>query len=128
MLELGKWVNFNRVLGEPKNEGKVLTVRAKSPILRPRRFLNIAPKSIIIKPADSEEAKINEQTASVAAVATGFVVASATVMITNGLPIAQPNIDEAVTTKEKEDHSVDIPAIEAVSTRSAQPRRYLNQT
>ena len=43
---------------------------------------------------------------------------------------AQPNLVEAVTTKEKEDHSVDILAIEAVSTRSAhwQPRRYLNQT
>ena len=70
------------------NEGKVLTVRAKSPILRPRRLLDIAPKStvakrksVIIKPA--EEAKINEKTAGVAAVATGFVVASATVVITN---------------------------------------------
>ena len=58
-LELGKWVNFNRVLGEPKNEGKVLTVRAKSPILRPRRLLDITPKStvakrksVIIKPAE----------------------------------------------------------------------------
>ena len=43
------------------------------------------------------------------------------------LPL-QPNLAEAVTTKEKEDHSVDNAAIEAVSTRSAQPRRYLNQT
>ena len=63
---MGKWVkNFDPVLGEPKNEGKVLTVRTKSPILRPRRLLDIAPKStvakgksVIIEPA--EEAKINE--------------------------------------------------------------------
>ena len=114
---------------EPKTEGKEVTARAKSPIFRPRRSLDItAPKSaeakkktVVVKPA--EEAKIDEETSggvTAAGVATGIVVASAAVVITNGLPTAQPNIVEAVTTtKAKEDHSVDVPAIEAVeSTRS----------
>ena len=114
---------------EPKTEGKEVTARAKSPIFRPRRSLDItAPKSteakkktVIVKPA--EEAKIDEETSggvTAAGVATGIVVASAAVVITNGLPTAQPNVVEAVTTtKAKEDHSVDVPAIEAVeSTRS----------
>jgi hypothetical protein len=82
--------------------------------------LDIAPKSTeakkksVVKPA--EEPKIDEETAAVAAVATGIVVASAAVVITNELPTAQPSLVEAVTTKAKVDHSVDIPAIEAVST------------
>ena len=106
---------------EPKNEGKESTVTAKSFIFRPRSSLDIGPKSteaksmsVIIKPA--KEANIDEETVGVAAVAAGIVVASAAVVITNELPTAQPNLVEAVTTKAKEDHSADIPAIEAVST------------
>ena len=70
--------------------------------------------SDIIKPA--EEAQFDEGTAGVAAVATGVAVASAAaaVVITDELPTTQPSVVEAVTT---EDHSADIPAIEAVSTQ-----------
>ena len=106
---------------EPKSEGKELTLKVKSPLFRPRRSLDIAPKSTeakkksVVKPA--EEPKIDEETAAVAAVATGIVVASAAVVITNELPTSQPSLVEAVTTKAKVDHSADdIPAIEAVST------------
>ena len=102
---------------EPKNEGKEPTVRAKSPIFRPRRSLDIAPKSTeakrIIKPA--EESKIDEETAAVAAVASGIVVASAAVVITNGLSTTvQPSVVEAVTTKAKVDRSANVPATETV--------------
>ena len=115
---------MGKLFEEPKNEGKESTVTAKSFIFRPRSSLDIGPKSteaksmsVIIKPA--KEANIDEETVGVAAVAVGIVVASAAVVITNGLPTAQPNLVEAVTTKAKEDHSADIPAVEAVSTRSA---------
>jgi hypothetical protein len=108
---------------EPRHEGRELTVKAKSPIFRPRRSLDIAPKSteakrksVIIKPA--EETKIDEETAAVAAVATGIVVASAAaVVITNELPTAQPSLVGAVTTKVG--HSADIPAVEAVAATEA---------
>ena len=106
---------------EPKTEGKEVTVRVKSPIFRPRRSLDIGPKStetkrksVIVKPV--EEAKINEETSGVAAVATAVVVvasAAAAVVMNNGLSTAEPDVVEAVTTKEKEDHSADIPANEA---------------
>ena len=107
---------------EPKTEGKEPTLRVKSPIFKSsRRSLDVAPKSTtegkkksVIKPA--EEAKIDQETAGVAAVATGIVVASAAVVITNEV---QPSLVEAVTTtttKAKVDHSADIPAIEAVSS------------
>ena len=101
---------------EPKNQGKELAVRARSPIFRSRRSLDVPSKSTerksVVKPA--EEAKIDEETTTttVAAVATGIVVASAAVVITSELPTpAQPNLVEAATTKSKVDHS---PAIEAV--------------
>ena len=114
---------MGELLEEPKSEGKELTLGVKSPIFRPRRSLDIAPKSTeakkksVVKPA--EEPKIDEETAAVAAVATGIVVASAAVVITNELPTAQPSLVEAVTTKAKVDHSVDIPSVEAVSTEIA---------
>ena len=106
---------------EPKHEGKEeLVGRARSPIFRTRRSLDVAPKSaevtrksVVVKPA--EEAKIDEEiTSGVAAgVATGIVVASAAVVITN--TAAQPNLVEAVTTttttKAKVDHLVDVPAV-----------------
>jgi hypothetical protein len=73
-------------------------------------------ESIIIKPA--EEANIDEETAGIAAVTTGIVVASAAaVVISNELPTAQPSLVEAVTTKV--DHSADMPAIEAVAATEA---------
>ena len=62
--------------------------------------------------ADSKTS--DEETAGVAAVAAGIAVAGAAVVISNELPTAQPNLVEEVTT---EDHSADIPAIEAVSTQ-----------
>jgi hypothetical protein len=76
----------------------------------------VTPAAEAIKPA--EEAKIDEETAGVAAVATGIVVASAAaVVIANELPTAQPSLVEEVTTKV--DHSADIPAIEAVAATEA---------
>ena len=69
-----------------------------------------------VEPKPAEEAKIDEETAGVAAVATSIAVASAAVVMTNELSTAQPSLVEAVTTKAKVDHSADIPAIEAISS------------
>ena len=111
---------------EPKTEGKEeLMAKLKSPLFKPRRSLDIHSKStevkkkpVIVKPA--EEVGIDEETAGVAAVATGVVVASAAAAVmTNGLPTIQPNLVEAGTTTAKEDPSADIPAIEAETTQVA---------
>lgn len=88
---------------EHKNETKDPTLKIKSPIFRSRKSLDIARKPAepmkksVIKAA--EGAKIDEETAvvaAVAAVATGVGVVSTAAAIANGLP-TDPSLAEAVT-------------------------------
>ena len=93
---------------EPRNESKESTVQVKSPIFKSRKSLDVprkpteATKKSVIEPV--EETKIDKETAAVAAVASGIVVASTAAVITHGLPV---------------DHSADIHTIEAVPTATA---------